>query len=136
MPLFSSPGDSVADMLSRRSADLGIAGLYVTKERNDGMEISMAHSIDCAGFLTLSSTSLPRSRAILGPFQWPVWVCLTLTYMVAIIPLAYSDRLTLSHLWGNYGEIENMYDRHWLFVDFSYSFWILQVLVCLWHIYK
>lgn len=50
-----------------------------------------------------------RYRAILGPFQWPVWVALTSAYLLAIVPLAYTDRLSLRHLIGNYGEIENMF---------------------------
>lgn len=45
----------------------------------------------------------------MGPFQWPVWVLLTFVYLIAIFPLAFSDRLSLRHLIGNYGEIENMF---------------------------
>lgn len=50
-----------------------------------------------------------RYRAILGPFQWPVWLCLTLTYLLAIIPLAYSDSLSIRYLIENPGQIENMF---------------------------
>lgn len=53
-------------------------------------------------------------RAILGPFQWQVWIAIIFTYVFAIFPLAFSDRLTLSHLIGsnwsiNWSEIENMF---------------------------
>lgn len=52
---------------------------------------------------------IPNSyRAILGPFQWQVWIAIIFTYIFAIFPLAFSDRLTLRHLIGNWGEIENM----------------------------
>lgn len=50
-----------------------------------------------------------RYRAILGPFQWPVWLALTLVYLLAIFPLAFSDKMSLRHLIGNWTEIENMF---------------------------
>lgn len=67
------------------------------------------HSTDCAAFITLASKALPRYRAIMGPFQWPVWLAIIATYLFAIFPLTFSDRLTLRHLIGNYSEIENMF---------------------------
>lgn len=103
------PGDAVVDMTQNALADIGLAGIYVTRERTENIEMSAAHSMDCAAFLTLSSRTLPRSRAILGPFQWPVWICLTLVYLLAIFPLTFSNHLTLKHLLGNWGEIENMF---------------------------
>lgn len=45
----------------------------------------------------------------MGPFQWPVWLAIIVTYLFAIFPLTFSDRLTLRHLIGNYSEIENMF---------------------------
>ncbi|XP_055633011.1 ionotropic receptor 21a [Toxorhynchites rutilus septentrionalis] len=102
-------GDAVTNEISRHRADIGLAGAYVTIERNVGTEMSVAHSTDCAAFATLMSSSLPRYRAILGPFQWPVWVALTLIYLLAIFPLAFSDKLSLRHLIGNWSEIENMF---------------------------
>lgn len=45
----------------------------------------------------------------MGPFQWPVWVALICIYLGAIFPIVFTDRLTLSHLLGNWGEIENMF---------------------------
>lgn len=72
-------------------------------------EMSVQHSKDCAAFITLASKALPRYRAIMGPFQWPVWVAIIATYLLAIFPLAFSDRLTLSHLIGNWSEMENMF---------------------------
>ena len=45
----------------------------------------------------------------MGPFQWQVWVALTAVYLLAIFPLAFTDRLSLKHLIGNWGEMENMF---------------------------
>jgi hypothetical protein len=50
-----------------------------------------------------------RYRAILGPFQLPVWIAITGVYLLAILLLAFSDRLTFSHLIGNFSELENMF---------------------------
>ena len=50
-----------------------------------------------------------RYRAILGPFNWHVWVALTFTYLIGIFPLAFSDKHTLRHLINDKGEIENMF---------------------------
>ncbi|XP_058449220.1 ionotropic receptor 21a [Malaya genurostris] len=102
-------GDAVTDEVQRRQADIGAGGTYVTIERNLATEMSVAHSMDCAAFVTLMSSSLPRYRAILGPFQWPVWLALTFVYLGAIFPLAFSDKLSLRHLIGNWSEIENMF---------------------------
>ncbi|XP_049532808.1 ionotropic receptor 21a [Anopheles darlingi] len=102
-------GDAVVDEIKRRQADIGLAGIYVTIERNIATEMSVAHSSDCAAFLTLMSSALPRYRAILGPFQWPVWVAIIFIYLLAIFPLAFSDKMTLRHLLGNWSEIENMF---------------------------
>jgi hypothetical protein len=103
------PGDAVADAVARSNFDIGIGGMYVTTDRTSGAETTVAHTADCAAFITLASKALPRYRAILGPFQWPVWVCLTFTYIFAIIPLAYSDSLSIMYLIERPGQIENMF---------------------------
>lgn len=71
--------------------------------------MSVSHSSDCAAFISLASRALPRYRAIMGPFQWEVWLCLTLVYLLAIIPLAYSDSLSIRYLIDRPQEIENMF---------------------------
>ncbi|XP_038113547.1 ionotropic receptor 21a isoform X2 [Culex quinquefasciatus] len=106
---YLGPGDAITDEVERRQADIGVAGAYVTIERNVNTEMAVSHSSDCSAFITLMSSSLPRYRAILGPFQWPVWLALTLIYLLAIFPLAFSDKLSLRHLIGNWSEIENMF---------------------------
>lgn len=99
----------VIDLVEARKADIGMAGAFMTIERMDRIEMSLPHSADCGAFITLASKALPRYRAILGPFQWQVWIAIIFTYIFAIFPLAFSDRLTLTHLIGNWGEIENMF---------------------------
>ncbi|XP_028175661.1 ionotropic receptor 21a-like [Ostrinia furnacalis] len=102
-------GDAVSKEIAMGRADIGVAGMYLTVDRTKSMDMSFSHSQDCAVFITLMSTALPRYRAILGPFHWHVWVALTFTYLIGILPLAFSDKHTLRHLLHNSGEIENMF---------------------------
>ncbi|CAB3239717.1 unnamed protein product [Arctia plantaginis] len=117
--LSLGPGDAVAKEITTGRADIGIAGMYMTIERARDMDMSFSHSQDCATFITLMSTALPRYRAILGPFHWHVWVALTFTYLFGMLPLAFSDKHTLRHLINNSGEIENMFwyvfGWYWIF---------------------
>nr|AXF48837.1 ionotropic receptor IR6 [Lobesia botrana] len=103
------PGDAVLKEIKSGRADIGVAGIYLTSDRTRDTDMSFRHSSDCAVFVTLMSTALPRYRAILGPFHWTVWLALTLTYLFGIFPLAFSDKHTLRHLLHNSGEIENMF---------------------------
>ncbi|ALC48549.1 Ir21a, partial [Drosophila busckii] len=95
--------------LQRRHMDIGMSGIYITEERLTDTDMSVGHSRDCAAFITLASKALPKYRAIMGPFQWPVWVALICVYLGGIFPIVFTDRLTLSHLLGNWGEVENMF---------------------------
>ncbi|XP_077295397.1 ionotropic receptor 21a [Arctopsyche grandis] len=102
-------GDAVWTEVSSGHADIGMGGLYITPERIRTVDMSASHSHDCAVFISLTSTALPRYRAIMGPFHWTVWVTLTFTYLIGIFPLAFSDKHTLKHLVHNSGEVENMF---------------------------
>ncbi|KAL5281228.1 hypothetical protein ACFFRR_004937 [Megaselia abdita] len=102
-------GDAVCLAVQYRQADLGMAGVYITEERMKQVDMSYGHSRDCATFVTLASKALPKYRAILGPFQWPVWLALIIVYLGAIFPLSFTDRFSLRHLIGNWTEIENMF---------------------------
>lgn len=53
-------GDAVAESIIKRQYDIGMGGMYVTTERNYGMEMSVSHSTDCAAFISLTSKALPR----------------------------------------------------------------------------
>ncbi|XP_013149328.1 PREDICTED: uncharacterized protein LOC106111731 [Papilio polytes] len=107
--LSLGPETAVLKEVMMDKADIATAGLYVTSERLLNLDLSFPHSQDCAVFITLMSTALPRYRAILGPFHWHVWLALTFTYLIAIFPLAFSDKHTLRHLINNSGEVENMF---------------------------
>lgn len=96
-------------MVKNNEANLGIAGLYITEDRIKSTDVSHIHSQDCASFISLTSTALPRYRAIMGPFHWTVWLTLTLVYLLAIFPLAFSDKHTLKHLIDRPEEMENMF---------------------------
>lgn len=56
----NSPTYGVIDDVSRRRADIGVAGAYVASERLGLVEMSTQHSSDCAAFITLASKALPR----------------------------------------------------------------------------
>lgn len=45
----------------------------------------------------------------MGPFRWEVWMTLTLTYLLAIFPISFSESHSFSHLLKNPWEIENMF---------------------------
>nr|UTN00868.1 ionotropic receptor [Semanotus bifasciatus] len=102
-------GEAVIRTIEKNKANLGIAGIYVTNDKINRTDLSRLHSQDCASFVSLSSTALPKYRAILGPFRWTVWLALTLIYLLGIFPLAFSDKHTLRPLLSNPEEIENMF---------------------------
>ncbi|XP_043648279.1 ionotropic receptor 21a [Drosophila teissieri] len=101
--------DTIQEQIVERTVDIGMSGIYITQERLMDSAMSVGHSRDCAAFITLASKALPKYRAIMGPFQWPVWVALICVYLGGIFPIVFTDRLTLSHLMGNWGEVENMF---------------------------
>ncbi|XP_034490678.1 ionotropic receptor 21a [Drosophila innubila] len=109
LPTIKSTVDNIQLQISMGGADIGMSGIYMTEERLKNTEMSVGHSRDCAAFITLASKALPKYRAIMGPFQWPVWVALICVYLGGVFPIVFTDRLTLSHLMGNWGEIENMF---------------------------
>ncbi|XP_055845959.1 ionotropic receptor 21a [Episyrphus balteatus] len=113
-------GDTIVEEVRLRKADLGMAGVFLSEERVQKVDISHGHSRDCAAFITLASKALPKYRAILGPFQWPVWLALTLIYLGGIVPIVFTDQLSLRHLIGNWGEMENMF--WYVFGMFTNSF--------------
>ncbi|XP_063240116.1 ionotropic receptor 21a [Bacillus rossius redtenbacheri] len=107
--LRSSQASGVVRELVAHRAHVGLAGLYVSPYSLGQMTLSVGHSIDCASFITRTSTALPRYRAIMGPFHWSVWLALTLTYLLAIFPVAFSHQHSLSDLLKNPWQMENMF---------------------------
>ncbi|KAM8720027.1 hypothetical protein ACLKA7_006135 [Drosophila subpalustris] len=109
LPTMKSAVDNIQFQIGLGRVDIGMSGIYMTEERLKTTDMSVGHSRDCAAFITLASKALPKYRAIMGPFQWPVWVALICVYLGGVFPIVFTDRLTLSHLMGNWGEIENMF---------------------------
>lgn len=56
---FSS-GDAVVLEVTKKKANLGIAGLYTTSDRIDIVDVAWSHYQDCAAFISLTSTALPK----------------------------------------------------------------------------
>ncbi|XP_044742097.1 ionotropic receptor 21a [Chrysoperla carnea] len=103
------PGYSVEQFMKTGKGDVGVGGIYTTPERIQHFDLTAGHTEDCASFVSLTSTALPKYRAIMGPFQWTVWVALTFTYLIGIIPLSFSDKHDLRYLIDNPGQIESMF---------------------------
>ncbi|XP_057657728.1 ionotropic receptor 21a [Diorhabda carinulata] len=101
--------EAVTNTIENNKANIGIGGIYVTPDKIRRMGLSSWHSRDCAAFISLASTALPRYRAILGPFKWTVWLTLIFIYLGGIFPLTFSDKLTLKYLLKNPEEVENMF---------------------------
>lgn len=53
-------GDAVVQTMREGKSNLGIAGLYVTHERVYDLDMSHGHTQDCAVFISLTSTALPK----------------------------------------------------------------------------
>uniref|UniRef100_A0A1B6E574 Ionotropic glutamate receptor C-terminal domain-containing protein n=1 Tax=Clastoptera arizonana TaxID=38151 RepID=A0A1B6E574_9HEMI len=90
-------------------AEVGIGGIFATSNSALNFHVSPCIYEDCAVFLSLTSTALPKYQAIMGPFRWEVWMTLTLTYLLAIFPISFSESHSLTHLLKDPWEIENMF---------------------------
>ncbi|KAG5881915.1 hypothetical protein JTB14_007112 [Gonioctena quinquepunctata] len=101
--------EAVTRTVQKKKANIGIGGIYVTEDKLNRVGMTQWHTPDCAAFISTSSTALPRYRAIMGPFQWTVWLTLIIAYLSAILLLTYSDKHTLKHLLKNPEEMENMF---------------------------
>lgn len=55
-----NPTQSVLADLYDHKADIGAAGVQLTKERMQDFKFSTVHSHDCTVFMTLASTALPK----------------------------------------------------------------------------
>lgn len=55
-------GDAVALEVKTKKANIGLSGIYVTQERIGKVDFSFSHSQDCAAFISLTSTALPRYK--------------------------------------------------------------------------
>lgn len=56
----STGAEEVISTVSTGKADIGISGLYITRRHYDEVYFSLSHVQDCAVFITLSSTAIPK----------------------------------------------------------------------------
>lgn len=55
-----SAAEQVVDYVKSGISNVGLSGIYLTKERLNKLDVSYPHSHDCAAFISLTSTALPR----------------------------------------------------------------------------
>nr|APZ81412.1 ionotropic receptor 21a [Adelphocoris lineolatus] len=111
-PEFNEEEDvaqTVIKDLHTKKTTLAIGGVYLTPERIGGLTFSFPHTQDCASFISLASTALPKYRAIMGPFLWDVWLALTAVYLLAMFPIAFSVWHSIKPLLNDIREVENMF---------------------------
>nr|UEN71273.1 ionotropic receptor 4 [Gregopimpla kuwanae] len=75
---------------------------------------------DCASFISLASTALPKYRAVMGPFQLSVWLLLCSVYMIAMIPLSMNSHYSLKSLLTKPSSLNSMF--WFVFSTFTNSF--------------
>ncbi|BES92633.1 Ligand-gated ion channel [Nesidiocoris tenuis] len=109
MKIGQDVAEIVIEEVVKGKADGAVGGIYLTAERTAGLAFSMPHTQDCASFISLSSTALPKYRAIMGPFLWDVWLALVAIYLFAMFPIAFSVWHTIKPLLNDFWEVENMF---------------------------
>lgn len=62
--------DRVLNVVNADKANIGIGGIYYTEERNKMFSLSLPHTHDCAAFISLASTALPKYTSFLGFFPY------------------------------------------------------------------
>lgn len=111
----SNSNDSAEQVMcdvARGKSDIGISGIYITREHYDNVDFSNPHFQDCASFITLTSTAIPKYRAILGPFQFTVWLCVISVYLFGAVPIRYSQRRSIRTIFRNCADV-------------GYTFWVV-----------
>ncbi|KAK9499114.1 hypothetical protein O3M35_003620 [Rhynocoris fuscipes] len=104
--------DSVEVMLAELTesrADLALGGIYMSAEMSNYYSLLFPHTQDCASFISLASTALPKYRAIMGPFLWDVWLALTFAYLLAMVPISFSVWQSFQPIKNDIKEFENMF---------------------------
>ncbi|XP_058803801.1 cilia- and flagella-associated protein 58-like [Phymastichus coffea] len=109
---LSTPLEAAKADVAHGLSSVAIGGIYRTIELEEGtFDATRPHLEDCAAFVSLASTALPRYRAVLGPFQLAVWLMLCLSYLALVVPLsrgAAPGRL-LDAFWFVYGTYTNAF---------------------------
>uniref|UniRef100_T1HCR2 Ionotropic glutamate receptor C-terminal domain-containing protein n=1 Tax=Rhodnius prolixus TaxID=13249 RepID=T1HCR2_RHOPR len=101
--------DVVLNELLEGRVQVALGGMYMTSSRYQLFSFIFPHIQDCASFISLTSTALPKYRAIMGPFLWDVWLALTIVYLLAIVPISFSVWHTFTPITNDFKELENMF---------------------------
>ncbi|XP_046745637.1 ionotropic receptor 21a isoform X2 [Diprion similis] len=121
------PVSAVMLDISSGKASMGLGGLYRSVDLMRRFDTMYPHTHDCAAFISLTSTALPKYRAVLGPFRQSVWVTLIFAYLGAIIPLTLSSKSNLLRLVTRPKELMEMF--WFVFSTFTNCFTIRSPLV-------
>ncbi|KAK0074404.1 hypothetical protein PV326_012477, partial [Microctonus aethiopoides] len=110
---------ATTDVINGR-ASMAVGGIYRTTDNNFKLDTTFSHMEDCAAFISLSSSALPKYRAVMGPFKPTVWILICFTYFIAIIPLTINTNYTL---WSLIIHPSRFLDMFWyVFSTFTNSF--------------
>ncbi|KAL7301884.1 hypothetical protein TKK_0005486 [Trichogramma kaykai] len=93
-----SPLESAKQDLLLGLTSSAVGGIYQTAQLHEQFDTSMPFLDDCASFISLASTALPKYRAMLGPFQLTVWLMLCASYLALIVPLSFNSKYTRRQL--------------------------------------
>ena len=66
-------------------------------------------SVQTKEWIVIDWVELCRYRAIMGPFLWEVWLAVTLTYLLAMFPIAFSVWHSFKPLFNDISELDNMF---------------------------
>ncbi|XP_014213410.1 ionotropic receptor 21a [Copidosoma floridanum] len=94
----TSPLESAKKDVLLGESSMCIGGVYMTLDLAGQFDATTAHTDDCAAFISLASTALPKYRAILGPFQPSVWLFICVSYFVLMVPLSFNSNYSLVSL--------------------------------------
>lgn len=145
---FCSPLKAVEREISSGKSSMALGGLYRTVDLMTRFDTTFPHTYDCASFISLTSTALPRYvnwfdilrnritqskntlflslffsrryRAVLGPFRPSVWMTLVFAYLGAIIPITMSSKNSLLSLLTKPKQMNEMF--WFVFSTFTNSF--------------
>ncbi|XP_033231971.1 ionotropic receptor 21a [Belonocnema kinseyi] len=120
MSSMYSETEAVINDISKADAPAAVGGIYQTADLLSHFDAPFAHVEDCASFISLTSTALPKYKAVMGPFQESVWLLLSAAYFIAIIPMTMNSHYSLASLIKRPGRLNHMF--WFVFSTFTNSF--------------
>ncbi|XP_043473600.1 ionotropic receptor 21a isoform X2 [Leptopilina heterotoma] len=121
-PASSMPSEteSIINDISEDEAPVAVGGVYQTSDLLAHFDTPFSYLSDCASFISLSSTALPKYRAVLRPFQDTVWILLCVVYIIAIIPFTLNSDYTFLSLIKHPSGLNHMF--WFVFCTFTNAF--------------